>query len=1250
MKASASTSILKRLRLAAVSTAALFLILLPARVRAQADGSLTRGIGRYPGDPAAFFGPTARTAANGQRNLALHRSALASSTVDYNLTAHLVTDGIVADRSGHLTVTTPEGVLPRREAEWAIDGGVYSSNILMGERTWIQYDWSGLSIADIAAVRLDGRVAYDDQRANKGYRIAFETTTNGQTWQTVGELRGDGLPGTPMRYKLHSDPNKQTSNDYLPARVLEQTIKLSLSPSGLSPNPSPVREGSKVTSADGMQSPLPNRGGVGGEAGTLRLRLEMDGAAYWDLHELYFLDAEGKELWMQPSQTFASAWMSDGGGHQWLRVDLGAPATIDHITPHWLEEPKRWHAETSDDGRYVTLVMDEPGASGRYALTELEVWGTGGVAFEPHAQAPRSSANRIDLSGGRWQLQRASEVAATGEEIASRSFDASDWIWATVPGTVLTSYVNIGAVPDPNYADWVDQISESFFRSNFWYRDEFEVDAQLLASGTLRELHFDGINWKANVYLNGHRLGRIEGAFMRGHFDVSSLLVEGTNVLAVEIVANEHFGSPKEKDENTTQFNGGILGADNPTFHATIGWDWITTVRGRNAGIWNEVYLTSTPAVTLSDPFVRTVVHDAKPSSVSVSATPSVFVYNHGDAPYSGTLEGWIGDVRFSQPVTIPAHAEQEVTFDPNSYPQLSHHDFRLWWPNGYGEPYRYEAGYRVINVNDNENDNVNDNENDRSARRDASMSEASLKNENYFNGNEKASLTYKAGLREMTYKHVKDSLLVYINGRRFVPLGGNWGFDEHNLCYRSREYLTAVAYHRDMHCTMIRNWVGMIGDEAFYEACDSLGMMIWQDFWLANPADGPDPYDEDLFLRNARDYVRRIRRYAAIGLYCGRNEGFPPEGIDRGLRACVSELTPGHVYIPSSADECVTGHGPYCTQPARVYFERQSGKIHSERGMPAVMNIESLSRTFSPDALWPQSRQWGQHDYTLQGAQRASEFNDLVEKAFGPSASARQFARRAQLINYDGYRAMYESTSRCRAGLLIWMSHPCWPSMVWQTYDYYFEPTAAYFGTKKACEPLHIQLNALTDSIEIVNAFAGDCRHLTAVATIYDLSGRKVAERRQRLDAPDDTTTPWLHLPSLIPSAPSDVYFMRLQLLQGRKLVTSNTYIRGREEGNLRALLSLPKASVTAATSVTSDRDGNCIVHVDLHNTSSTPAPFLRLNLKGTDGQQILPATYSDNYFTLFPGDRRSIDIRYKACDARAQQPVVTTESLLDD
>ena len=1136
--------------------------------------SQSRGIGCYPGDPEAYFGPVPTTTSTTMCNLALHRAAWASSTADYNLTAHLVTDGICDEHQvSPLIVSTPEGVLSRREAEWAIDGGPYSNHILMGGQTWIVYQWAADVPFTAHALKLDARVAYHEEQATQGYRIACQMSGDGQTWTTVGELAGDGLPGTAMRYKLHSDPNKQTAQDYLPARLLQEEQI--------------VMDDGRCAKDDGAKY--------------FRLLLEMPGAAYWQLNDIHFFDDGGREVWMQPSQAFCSAWMSKGGGAQWLKVDLGAPATIDHITPHWAQEPKRWHTEVSDDGRYVTIVMEEPNASGFYALRELEVWGTGGVTFAPHEIAG-SKGNRLELSGGHWQLQRASEVEAQGEEIATEGYDSSSWIWATVPGTVLSSYINIGAVPNPNYADWVDQISESFFRSNFWYRDVFEVSAELLNEGTLQRLHFDGINWKANVFLNGHRLGRVEGAFRRGEFDVSGLLREGTNVLAVEIICNEHFGVVKEKDENTTQFNGGILGADNPTFHATIGWDWITTVRGRNAGIWNEVYVTSGAALTLSDPYVRTEV-----KGTQVTVTPSVFVCNHGNQSFHGTISGWIGDVRFEQPLTLPAHHEEEIAFAPSDFPQLTRSDFHLWWPNGYGEAYRYEAGFCV------EGEGLKD-----------------------------SRLDYKVGLREMRYEHLNDSVLIYVNGRRFVPMGGNWGFDEHNLCYRSREYLTAVGYHRDMHCTMIRDWVGMIGDDAFYEACDSLGVMIWQDFWLANPADGPDPYHEALFLNNAEDYVRRIRQHASIGIFCGRNEGYPPASLDRQLRRYVSELTPGLAYISSSADDGVTGHGPYCAQPAKVYFEKQSGKLHTERGMPAVMNIESLSRTFTTEALWPQSKQWGQHDYTLLGAQRAQEFNGLVDKAFGASTSAAQFARRAQLINYEGYRAMFESTSRARAGLLIWMSHPCWPSMVWQTYDYYFEPTAAYFGVKKACEPLHIQLNALTDSIEVVNLFAGDKTGLTAAATLYDLNGKRLWQKKVKVDSRDDSTVGVIRNLQYS-NYKSQCVLLRLQLSDKKEVISENDYILRNEEGTKAPLGTWPSgADVEQKTVVT----GTSAV-VTLRNRGRAIAPFVRLNLKGSDGEQILPVIYSDNYFNLLPGERHTVTITWKAEDARGQQPVVEVETL---
>ena len=1161
----------------------------------------TRGIGLYPGDKSEYYAPTVQwvSAKDKLTNVALHRMAYASSSYDYNHTAHLVTDGICDNaKPATLTVSTPKGKLSRREAEWTIDGGPYSRNILLGSPTWLQYDWNGEQSILARKVRLQGMVAYEEQVATKGYAILCQSSDDGNNWQTIGEWKGDNLPDTLLHYKLHSDPNKQEAQDYLPARVLNEVIRFNL----------PIK------------------------TQHFRLLLQMEGAAHWDIRQLQFMDENDNEVDVLPSRQFTSLWMSDGGGEQWIYTDLGQRQPIEQLHLDWFLSPKKGCVQVSDDAktwkteaelsdvdnqtvklaqpchaRYVRLLLQEPKETGCYALREMEVMARQQVVYTPHAVAGMKNG-RYELSGGNWRLQRASEVSASGEEISSAGFDKDGWIVATVPGTVLMSYYNIGAIPNPNYADDVDQISESFFRSNFWYRDEFEYDAAL--DGQQQWLHFDGINWKANVFLNGQRLGRIEGAFMRGKFNVTGLLRKGTNYLAVEIICNDHFAAIKEKDENTTQYNGGILGADNPTFHATVGWDWITTVRGREAGIWNEVYLTSTGMVTVSDPYVKTELSaDGKTAYV----TPSVFVKNNHSSSCKGVLSGWIGNVRFEQPIMLPANTEQEITFSPRHYLQLAMNDFRLWWPNGYGEPYLYDAGFKFTP-----------------------------------DGGNATTVKYQAGLREMKYVDAKDSLRIYVNGRRFVPLGGNWGFDEHNLLYRSREYDIAVGYHRDMNFTMIRDWVGQVADEDFYKACDRHGIMVWQDFWLANPADGPDPYNDQMFLLNAEDYVRRIRQHASIGLYCGRNEGFPPEAIDRQLRAYVYALSPGMEYISHSSSEGVSGGGPYRALPMKEYFSKQSGKIHSERGMPNVMNIESLRRTFSQDALWPQSLQWGQHDFTLQGAQRASEFNRLVREDFGEASSAEEFARWAQLINYNGYRGMFESTSRSRAGLLLWMSHPCWPSMVWQTYDYYFEPTAAYFGAKKACEPLHIQYNALTDSIEVVNHSAGQRKALTAIATVFNLNGKKVCQRKNRINSNEDTTIAWMRLTDMLPSAPSDVYFLRLTMTDKNHVVSENLYIMGREENNYRALRTLPKADVEQSVSYQSNGE-TCTATLTLRNKSRVPAPFLRLNVKGMDGEQILPVIYSDNYITLMPNESKTVNISWQLRDSRGKQPLIEVSSLVD-
>lgn len=1150
---------------------------------AMADDN-TRGIGRYPGNPAENFAPMLRET-DVITNLALRRPVRASSSFDFCLTPQLVTDGIVS-RSAvpTLFVSTPDGLLPRREREWAIDGGMYSRNTVYGADTYLNYEWTGaLFRADSVRVRLN--VAYDPKLADGKYAIrvlASDGTGKERKWHAVATMEGQSLPGKQSRYVEHSDPNKQTEREMLPTRDVVVTL--------------PVDGGFSFSG--------------------LRLQLTMKGAAHWTVFE-FMPCLEGRSLTSQllTAARFGSAWMSDGGGNQWVEVDLGRTQPVERVELNWIEKALEGRVEMSDDGknwtvvaalpggknavdkiktkgangRYVRIGMTRPTSSGRYVLSEMNVIGRGGYEVVPHVAAGMDG-NRLPLHGGDWLLKRA-EATDKGENISSSKTDGNGWITATVPGTALMSYVNIGALPDLNVADNLENASESFFNSNFWYRRTFSVPEKMKGKHVF--LCFDGINWKANVFLNGKRVNRIEGAFMRSRTDITDMLRDGTNVLAVEVIKPDNIGGTKEKTYATTDINGGMLGADNPTFHASIGWDWISSVRGRETGIWNDVFLSAEGSVTISDPLVSTSL--ALPDTAA-TITPRVILMNNEARAVSGKLRGWIGDIAFEKRVDMAQGEEKEVVFAPEEYAQLREQRMRLWWPNGYGEPYMYDAGYEFVP-----------------------------------DGGEKVRTDYRAGIRQMTYEGADKKLQMWINGKRFVPLGGNWGFSEHNLLYRKREYDITVGYHRQMNFNMIRNWVGQIGDEEFYDACDRNGIMVWQDFWLANPCDGPDPDDNALFMHNASDFTRRMRRHPSIALYCGRNEGYPPAALNASLKSLVDDANPGMLYIPSSADEGVSGHGPYWAEPAKTYFSKQTGKLHTERGMPNVMTYEGLARTFSPEALWPQSEEWGRHDFTQRGA----TFNAMMERTFGKPADAREFGSLAQWINYDGYRAMFESGAKYRQGLLIWMSHSCWPSQVWQCYDYRMEPTAAFFACRKACEPLHIQWNALTRDVEVVNITADAHKDMKARRDILDVRGRVVSTAEASLFCGADTTVTLasLHVDSLAGGQPTDVRFIRLALddAEGRR-VSDNFYVIGNEEGNLMQLRSLPKVSLK--TDVV--RDGNRY-DVTIANETDTPAMMIRLNLKAEDGEQVLPVSYEDNYFHLMPGEKRTVRVEWSPADTRS-------------
>lgn len=1155
------------------------------------EEKLTRGIGVYPGDPSQSFAPEL-VVDDEYRNLALNRRTFQSSAYDFNLTSQLVTDGIVTGvLPPYLTVSTPDGPLTAREREWSIDGGPYSFNGLKGDNSWLEYHWNAKEVA-ADTIEITG-VAYHGAASTGHYDIAVQIP-DGEEWKTSGRTAGSGWGKRAARRRQELDPNKQSGNTAI-GEQFTVTVPVDF-----------------------------------GKTSDMRITFDAPGVESWEIHEVVFQRDGKPDRDILPSFDFGSAWMSDGGGEQWIYADLGNRATISQVILDWVEKPRSGRIEFSDDAvswtpkadlphagalsdtidasgkaRYVRVMMTEPGENGRYVLSEMQVMGTGGVVPVAHDIAGASSHNgksEYSLNGGAWRLARESEVADNGETISGQGYDVSSWLVATVPATMLSSYINAGAVADPNFSDNVFNISESFFNSDFWYRTEFNYD-KTDSDGRVF-LNFDGINWKANVFLNGERVDRIEGAFVRSKTDVTDLLRQGVNVLAVEIEKVAHPGAVKEKNIETTDFNGGMLGLDNPTFHATIGWDWITTVRGRDTGIWNDVYLTTSADVTLLDPVVTSTLEFG--ADTLASMTPCVIVANHSQKEVTGTLRGWIGDIRFDRPLTLLPMEETEICFSPDEYAVLDRQKMNLWWPVGYGAPYLHDAGFEF--------------------EADGEVSDR---------------IDYRAGIREMTYADPMTRLTIFVNGKRFIPLGGNWGFSEHNLNYRGREYDIAVKYHKDMNFNMIRNWVGQTGDEEFYEACDRHGVMVMQDFWLANPVDGPNPGDEAMFLDNAEDYVKRIRRHPSIAFYCGRNEGDPTPTLNAAFEGIVATWNPGLLYIPNSADYGLTGHGPYGAEADSTYFAIQTGKFHSERGLPNVMTPEGLKRTFGDDIPWPQDNLWGQHDYTQKGAQRGASFNRILDSKIGMPDDAVMFGKMAQWENYDAYRAMFESSQTERMGLVIWMSHSCWPSLTWDTYDYYFEPTAAFFGSKKACEPLHVQWNPLTKYVQVVNIASGSFDSLTVEADVMDVRGKKTDSRSATVASSSDTTEDVFTID--VPNGMTEPLFLRLTLKDGERLVSENTYSWGTPADGLKALMSLPEGDID----VTVTETGNTSRSVTLTNNGTTVMPLVRLNLKGSDGDQILPVDYSDNYLHLMPGESRTVEIAWKEADARGGDACIEISAL---
>ena len=713
--------------------AALLVIFCSFALHAQ---EYTRGIGVYPGDPKEYTGPSLVSDTTAYRNLALHRPAYQSSAYDYNLTAQLVTDGLTESELPQWieTSTSTRGSLAKNEREVFLDGNVVSSIDIAGEAPWVEFDIQGGGrIPEIDRIDLYLRNIYGPFLTGS-WTYTVLGSDDRTNWKEVGRVSGSKWPD-----RRAGGPS------------FAQSIPFS--------GPAHFR--------------------------SYRVQLAAAKLRNWAVAELAVFD-KGEPVSVAGPEIFTSAWMSAGSGEEWVYVDLGVSSTFDRIELNWIRGAQDGAIQVSDDasqwkdlarltpgndrneeiklaqparGRYVRVLMTKPAHPGdHYVLSEFEVYGRGGLVPVAHATPASQGDRALSLAGGNWRVQRASLVAADGEQLSEPGFADRDWIIATVPGTVLTSYLNDGAIPDPDFGDNQYAISDSFFCADFWYRDEFTAPA-LQHRDEHTWLNFDGINWKAEIYLNGHKVGRIDGGFMRGRFDVTALVHPGaTNALAVRIIRVANPGSTKDKAEAT--LNGGALGRDNPTFHASIGWDWISTIRGRDTGIWSNVSLTTTGPAKIEDPLVTTTLPlpDTTHADVTITAT----VRNLESKPVTGTLKATFGDVSVEAPVTLDAASSKIVEFSPANYPVLHLTNPRLWWPVGYGEPNLYPVSISLV---------VDDTVSDKTS--------------------------FNAGVRQFTYSEDGAVLKIWINGRRFVARGGNWGFSESMLRYRARHAVTVLGYHR---------------------------------------------------------------------------------------------------------------------------------------------------------------------------------------------------------------------------------------------------------------------------------------------------------------------------------------------------------------------------------------------------------------------------------------------------------------------
>lgn len=840
----------------------------------------------------------------------------------------------------------------------------------------------------------------------------------------------------------------------------------------------------------------------------------------------------------------------------------------------------------------------------------------------------------IPVSEDSWALKSGWEMCE-GDNLCS-----DDWYNAVVPGTVLATLVDQGVYPDPYFGLNNLSIPDDLCRKDWWYRCRFSIPENARDRKTF-ELIFNGINYKADIWLNGKKIGDMAGAFIRGRFDITDILKD-ENELYVHILPPPNPGIPHEQSPSAGGGrNGGALCLDGPTFICSEGWDWMPGVRDRNIGIWQDVILKASGGITIRDTKIVTDLPLPDVSYADISVRTAV--KNHLNEDRKIRLDGDISGLSFSKEIMVPAGSEVTVDFD-----NLRITDPDLWMPNGYGEQNLYTLCLKCCYE-----DHMSDSKEirfgvrelsyeltfDTEARKGLRLEHNPIRTNGLgvifdnrmlrdtVSGVQIPHLHADIPLEELdviSNDGMSPYLVIKVNGERIFCKGGNWGMDDMMKDVSRRHLEPYFRLHKEANFNMVRNWTGASTSETFYELCDEYGMLVWNDFWISTEGFNLNPLDEDLFMRNATDVVRRFANHPSIAIWCPRNEGYATESLERRLAAMIAEEDCTRHYHPNSRHCNLRPSGPwhYYTDAAKYYRDDAYG-FNTEIGSPSVPTAASMRKMMAEEDLWPISDTWHYHDL-LNGL---NEYVRAVDRLYGKAEDLDDFCRKVQFINYDSYRAMFESwNSRLwnnASGVLLWMSHPAWPSVEWQTYSWDYETFGSYYGAKKACEPIHVQMNLHDRKIVILNTTGNALNNIDVTMTCHDLMGKVICRQTEKGLSLERNSRKEVFTATL--EEIEGVKLVRLKMTRRGEVLSENDYlIRGNGTDDFIALNDIPQVNLKARAI-----KGDGKMRFEISNPSGYPAYNLKFNLVDSDsGDILLPAYFSEGYFHLLPGEKKTVEV----------------------